>query len=53
MRYILKFSNGQEIITDLETDQLSEVLKRERELRAVYGEGNVWYEDTFFQITIG
>lgn len=51
MRYIVKYWDGKNIINDLFTNDFSEVIKRERELKKQYDD--VWYADILLEILVG
>ena len=53
MRYLVRYWNGQEIINDLRTDDLSKAIAREIELRKELGKDNVWMADAVQEIMVG
>ena len=53
MRYTVKFYNGIQIINDLSTNDLSVAIKREVELRKVYGNDKVWMADILLEMMVG
>jgi len=53
MRYTLKYFNGKDVINHLFTNDLSALIKEERKLRKIYGEGNVWFADAILEILVG
>lgn len=53
MRYLVRFFNGNEIINDLSTDDISKAHQREFELRNQYGRENVWIADIVLEILCG
>ena len=53
MRYLVRYWNGQEIINDLRTDDLSKAIAKEIELRKELGKDNVWMSDAVQEIMVG
>ena len=53
MRYIVRFYDGIQIINDLSTNDLSVAIKREVELRKVYGNDKVWMADILLEMMVG
>jgi hypothetical protein len=53
MRYTVRFYNGIQIINDLSTNDLSVAIKREVELRKVYGNDKVWMADILLEMMVG
>ena len=51
MRYIVKYWDGENIIKDLSTNNFSEVIKRQHELKKQYDD--VWYADSVMEILVG
>jgi len=53
MRYTVRFYNGIQIVNDLSTNDLSFAIKREVELREVYGNDKVWMSDILLEMMVG
>ena len=53
MNYLVKFYNGTQIINDLQTDDFSKAIARERKLAEKYGRGSVWIADLITEILVG
>jgi hypothetical protein len=53
MRYLVRYWNGQEIINDLRTNNISQAIAREIELREKYGKDNAWMADAVQEIMVG
>jgi hypothetical protein len=53
MRYVVKFWDGKNIIDDMRSNDFDKILKRERELGAIYGKDNVWFADVIVEIMVG
>ena len=53
MSYTVRFYNGIQIINDLSTNDLSLAIKREVELRKVYGNDKVWMADILLEMMVG
>ena len=53
MRYTVRFYDGIQIINDLSTNDLSVAIKREVELRKVYGNDKVWMADILLEMMVG
>lgn len=51
MRYTVRYFNGVNIINDLQTNDFSKVLIREKELKKLYED--VWYADAIEEILVG
>jgi hypothetical protein len=51
MRYTVKYWDGKNIINDLSTNDFSEVIKRQHELKKQYDD--VWYADILLEILVG
>jgi len=51
MRYTVKYWNGKDIINDLITDSMEEVIERTHELKKQYDD--VWYADAILEILVG
>jgi hypothetical protein len=51
MRYLVRYWDGKNIINDLATDDFSEVIKRERELKKQFTD--VWHADAILEILVG
>jgi hypothetical protein len=53
MRYLVRYFDGVDIINDLRTDDFSKVLIREKELKKLYKEEDVWYADMVLEWLVG
>ena len=53
MRYLVRYWNGEQIINDLATNDLSKAIAREGELRTKFGVKNVWMADAVQEIMVG
>jgi hypothetical protein len=53
MRYLVRYFDGVDIINDLRTDDFSKVLIREKELKKLYKEEDVWYADMILEFLVG
>ncbi len=53
MRYLVRYFNGEQIINDLATNDISVAIARECELRAKFGNDNVWMADAIQEIMVG
>jgi hypothetical protein len=53
MRYLIRYWNSERIINDLATNKISVAIARERELRAKFGNDNVWMADAIQEIMVG
>jgi hypothetical protein len=53
MRYVVKVVDGFEIINEWATNDLSEAIAKEAELRKLHGTTNVWIADAVQEILVG
>jgi hypothetical protein len=53
MRYLVRYFDGVDVINDLRTDDFSKVLIREKELKKLYKEEDVWYADMVLEWLVG
>ena len=53
MRYLVKYYNGIQIINDLVTNNLSQAIERERQLRDQWGKDCVWTADRITELMVG
>ena len=53
MRYLVRYWNGEQIINDLATNDISAAIARECELRKEFGLDNVWMADAVQEILVG
>lgn len=51
--YLVRYWNGEEIINDLRTNDISKAIAREIELRKEHGKDNVWMADLMLEIMVG
>ena len=51
MRYTVRYFDGLNIVNDLQTNDFSKVLIREKELEKLYED--VWYADAILEILVG
>jgi hypothetical protein len=53
MRYTVKYYNGIQIINDLVTNNLSQAIEREMQLRDQWGKDCVWTADRITELMVG
>ena len=53
MKYVVKFYDSKNIVNNLWSNDFDKILKRERELVAIYGKDNVWFADAVVEIMVG